>query len=104
MINLTDSNFDDEVSKSNLPVLVDFGAEWCMPCKILTPILEEVSKGYEGRIKFAELNVEQGQATASKFGIMSIPTIIIFKDGKIKNQIVGLLTKEELKEKIDANL
>ena len=104
MINLTDSNFDDEVSKSDLPVLVDFWAQWCMPCNMLTPILEEASREYEGKIKFAKLNVEEGQATASKFGIMSIPTIIIFKDGKIKNQIVGLLTKEELKEKIDANL
>ena len=101
MINLTDSNFNDEISNSTIPVLVDFWAEWCMPCKMLTPILEELSKGYGGKVKFTKLNVEEGQSTASKFGIMSIPTIIIFKNGKIKDQIVGLLSNEELKKKID---
>ena len=104
MIKLTDANFNDEISKSDLPVLVDFWATWCMPCKKLGPILEEVSREYEGKVKFAKLNVEEGQQVASKFGIMSVPTMVIFKDGKVKNQIVGLLSKDELKKKIDLSL
>ena len=104
MIELTDRNFNDEISNSPIPILVDFWAQWCSPCNVLSPILEELSKEYEGKLKFAKLNVEEGQSTASKFGIMSIPTIIIFKDGKIKDQIVGLLGKEELKKKIEIDL
>jgi thioredoxin 1 len=101
---LTDANFDDEISKSDIPILVDFWAQWCMPCKKLAPILDEVSQEYDGKIKFAKLNVEEGQSTASRFGIMSVPTIVIFKDGKIHDQMVGLVAKEELKKKIDAVL
>jgi len=104
LVNLTDNNFNDEVSKSDLPVLVDFWAQWCMPCKVLNPILGELSKEYDGKVKFAKLDVEEGQSVASKFGIMSVPTIILFKDGKIKDQVVGLLSKEELKKKIDTIL
>jgi len=83
---------------------VDFWAEWCGPCKMITPLIEEIARQYSGQIKVAKLNIDEGQASASKYGIMSIPTLIIFKNGKAVDQVVGALTKKELVAKINENL
>jgi thioredoxin 1 len=104
LVHLTQKNFNEEVMKSTLPVLVDFWAEWCAPCKRIAPIIDEVAKEYSGKIKVAKLNVDEAANVASKYGIMSIPTVIIFKDGKAVDQVVGLLSKPQLKEKIEDNL
>jgi len=99
---LTDENFEEEVLKSKVPVLVDFWAPWCGPWKMQSPILEEVAKEYEGKdIKIAKLNVDQASKSASQFQIMSIPTLIIFKDGKPVEQMMGVQDKKTLNEKID---
>lgn len=104
LVHLTEKNFQEEVIKSSLPVLVDFWAEWCMPCKKIAPIVDEVAKEYSGKIKVAKVNIDEGQGIASKYGIMSIPTLIIFKDGKAIDQVVGFLSKQQLKSKIEENL
>ena len=104
VIHLNDKNFDQEVLNSNQPVLVDFWAAWCMPCKMIAPILEDVANEYEDKIKIAKLDVDEGQATATKYGIMSIPTIIFFKSGKVSDQVVGVLSKKQLIKKIQENL
>ena len=101
---LNDSNFNSEVISAKEPVLVDFWAEWCGPCKRVTPVVEEISKEYKGRVKVAKLNVDEGRNTASRFGIMSIPTLMLFKDGKVVKQIVGAVSKKELKSMIDSNI
>lgn len=104
LLHLTEKNFHEEVIKSQLPVLVDFWAEWCMPCKKIAPIVDEVAKEYSGKIKVAKVNIDEGQGVASKYGIMSIPTLIIFKDGLAVDQVVGFLSKQQLKSKIEENL
>ena len=101
MLELTKDNFDEEVIKSDLPVIVDFWAEWCGPCKMLGPIFEEISKDYEGRLKFAKLNTEHEPEIPGQLGIMGIPTMILFKGGKEIGRLVGALPKEALKAKID---
>lgn len=99
--NLTDRNFEEEVLKSSQPVLVDFWAPWCGPCLIVSPVIEELAKEYQGKIKVGKLNVDENPQVASKYGIMSIPTIMIFKDGEIVRGMVGAAPKEFFKEKID---
>ena len=101
---LNDANFNSEVIKANQPVLVDFWAEWCAPCKRITPIIEEISKEYDGKIKVVKVNIKEGKKTTSGLGIMSIPTLILFKDGRISKQFVGLISKKELKSMIDSNI
>ena len=101
LLNITDKNFKEEVLNSPLPVLVDFWAAWCGPCKILAPIIEELVKEYMGKIKIGKLNVDENQTIPTRYGIMSIPTIIFFKDGKILNQSAGVLTRQQLKQKIE---
>lgn len=93
---LTDKNFDDEVVKSTVPFLVDFWAVWCGPCQMQNPILEEVAKEYEGKIKIGKLNVDDNSQTAGKYGIMSIPTLLLFKEGKVVKQMIGVQGKETL--------
>lgn len=93
---LTDQNFEHEVLKSTTPVLVDFWAEWCMPCKMITPTIKEIATLYKGKFKVGKLNVEEAPQTASKYGIMSIPTLLIFKSGKVMDKIVGALSKDDL--------
>lgn len=102
---LTDQNFDKEVIKSKVPVLVDFWAEWCGPCKIMLPTIEELAKEYEGKpVKIGKLNVDENPKTVSQYNVMSIPTFILFKKGKIVSQSAGVQAKEKLKKLIDQNL
>ena len=98
---VTDQNFEAEVLKSDTPVLVDFYAEWCGPCKMMSPVIDELSKEYEGKVKIVKLNVDENQETAGKYQVMSIPTLFIFKGGEIVEQMVGFQDKNALKDRID---
>ena len=101
---VTDENFDAEVLQSDLPVLVDYWAEWCGPCKMIAPILEEIVTEYDGRLKVAKLNIDDNPETPPKFGIRGIPTLILFKGGDIEATKVGALSKSQLSAFIDSNL
>lgn len=101
---ITDSNFENEVLQSSTPVLVDYWAEWCGPCKQLIPILEELAPSYEGKIKIVKLNIESNNSTASKFGVKAIPTMMLFKNGKVVATKVGALSKSKLTEFLDSHL
>ena len=103
-IELNDDNFEQEVLKSELPVFVDFWAPWCMPCRMMAPVVEKLAEEYEGKVKVCKLNVEEGRKTAGTYQISGIPTSIIFKDGKPVDQLVGALPEEEFKKKLDALL
>ena len=100
-VTLTDANFETEVLQSKEPVLVDFWATWCGPCKMLTPVVEELANDYAGKVKVCKLDVDQGMNAASKYQISSVPTLIAFKDGQIAFQTVGLQSKEALAAKLD---
>jgi len=101
---VTDNTFETEVLKSELPVLVDFWAEWCAPCKMIAPAVEELAKSYDGKMKFAKLDVDNNNKTALQYGVMSIPTLIIFKDGQEKERIVGAVPKGQLEKKVVASI
>ncbi len=103
-IEITDNNFETEVLKSNLPVLVDFWAIWCMPCKMIAPIVDEIANEFEGKLKVGKVDIDSNQNFAMKFGIRSIPTLLIFKDGKVVEQIVGAAPKKALIEKISKHI
>ncbi len=103
IVNLNEGNFEDEVLKSSVPCVVDFWAEWCGPCKNLTPILEEISVELKGKIKIAKVNIDDNQELAAKFSIRSIPTMIIFKDGENIDTKVGLPPKNDLLEWIESS-
>lgn len=100
----TDSNFEQEVINSEVPVLVDFYADWCGPCKMMAPVIEELSAKYEGKAKIGKLDVDQNGVTAQKYRVMSIPTILIIKDGKVVETVVGAVPKQQLDAKIEAAL
>ncbi|GAC1315248.1 MAG: thioredoxin [Acidimicrobiales bacterium] len=100
IIHVTDTTFDEEVKSSNEPVLVDFWAEWCGPCKMIAPTLEEISKDYEGKLKIVKLNVDDAPDTARRFEVMSIPTLILFKDGEPSLRIIGAKGKGQLVEEL----
>jgi thioredoxin 1 len=104
LLHLSDTNFKKEVLDSDLPVLVDFWAKWCGPCKMVTPILEEFAREYANKLKIGKLDVEENPKTATFYGIMSVPTLVFFKNGKVIGQVVGALSKLELKKKIEENL
>ena len=101
VLKVTDGNFESEVAKSSVPVLVDFWAEWCGPCRLMSPILDEVAPVYKGKLKIGKLNVDENQDSPSKFGVMNIPTMILFKSGKEVERIVGAMSKAELQKKLD---
>lgn len=100
-VTLNDTNFEQEVLKSDTPVLVDFWAPWCAPCRIISPAVEELAKEYEGKLKVGKMNVDDNPQSASKFGVMSIPTLIVFKNGAPAQTIIGAQGKDKLKKTID---
>ena len=101
LIEFTDDNFDTEVLKSNLPVLVDFWAEWCWPCKMIAPIVEEIAGDYAGKVKVGKVNVDFNNQVAMQYGIRGIPALLVFKGGSVANQIVGAVTKNNITQILD---
>jgi len=101
LVTITEANFENEVIKSETPVLIDFWAVWCGPCKMIAPIVEELSRDYDGQVKMAKCDVDKNQSVAIKYGIRSIPTLLIFKGGKVVEQIVGAVPKQNIKSKLD---
>ena len=100
-LEITDDSFENEVIKSTTPALVDFWAEWCGPCRMVAPVIDSLSTKYEGKFKFCKLNVDENPKTAGKYNVMSIPTIMFFKDGKVADTVVGAVPEATLKAKID---
>jgi thioredoxin 1 len=103
-VEITDSNFETEVLKSNIPVLVDFWAVWCGPCKMIAPVVEELAAEYENKLKVCKVDVDNHQQIAMQFGIRSIPTLLVFKEGKVVEQIVGAAPKKNLVDKLSKHL
>ena len=101
---LTDETFEEEVIQSNIPVLVDYWAEWCGPCKMIAPILDSLTDVYSGKLKIAKLNIDDNQKTPQKYGVRRIPTLMIFKNGNVEATKVGALSKSQLTAFIDSNL
>lgn len=104
IVTLSDASFEDDVVNAEGPVLVDFWAEWCGPCKMIAPILSEVATEYAGKVTVGKLNIDENSATPPKFGIRGIPTLLLFKDGKVAATKVGALSKTQLVEFLDANI
>jgi thioredoxin 1 len=100
----SDANFENDVLKSSLPVLVDYWAEWCGPCKMIAPILDEIAGDYQGKLKIAKVNVDENQQVTQKYGIRSIPTLMLFKDGNVQAQKVGAMSKSQLAAFIETNI
>ena len=104
VVNLTDQSFQKEVLESDTPVLVDFWAEWCQPCKMVRPLVHELAEEYEGKVKFSEMDVDVNPSVPGNYGVMSIPTIMVFKNGEPLNTMIGVQSKETFKKNIDASL
>ena len=104
IVNITDDTFEQEVLQSQTPVLVDYWAEWCGPCKMIAPALDQIASEYQGRLKVAKLNLDENQATPPKYGIRGIPTLMLFKNGNLEATKVGALSKAQLAAFIDSNI
>ena len=104
VLHVTDSNFDELVLKSSTPVLVDYWAEWCGPCKMIAPVLDEIAQEYTDKITVAKLNIDDNPATPANYGVRGIPTLMLFKDGDVEATKVGALTKSQLAQFIDGNI
>lgn len=104
IVHVTDESFENEVLKSDSPVLVDYWAEWCSPCKLIAPVLEEIATEYSGRLKVAKLNIDENPDTPPKYGIRGIPTLMLFKNGHVEATKVGALSKSQLSAFLDGNL
>ena len=104
IIEVTDANFDQLVLKSEQPVLVDFWASWCGPCRALAPIVDEAAQSYSGRVKVGKMDVDKNAATSQRYNVRGIPTLLIFKDGQVKEQIVGYVAREVIEKALDKNL
>jgi len=104
IVQLTDDTFEAEVLQSDLPVLVDFWAEWCGPCKMIAPILDELADEYEGKVKIGKLNIDENQQTAPQYGVRGIPTLILVKNGSVEAQQVGAVSKSQLAAFLDSNI
>lgn len=104
MVQITDDNFETEVIRSNLPVLIDFWAPWCGPCKSIAPVIEELAREYDGRIKVAKLNVDENPVTPSRYAVRGIPNLLILKGGTVKEQLVGAVPKARLVQAIESAL
>jgi thioredoxin 1 len=101
MVTLTDGNFSEQVLKSATPVVVDFWAEWCGPCKMLAPVLDELAGEYDGKVKIGKVNIDEFQQLAINYGINSIPTLLFFKNGQVADQVIGMRSKRDLKASFD---
>jgi thioredoxin 1 len=101
IVEINDDNFDRDVLKSDKPVLIDFWAAWCGPCKALAPIVDEVANTYSDKVKFGKMDVDRNSATPQRYGIRGIPTLLIFKDGKVQEQIVGYVPKEKIEQALN---
>ena len=104
IVHVTDDNFENEVLQSSQPVLVDYWAEWCGPCKMIAPVLDEIAAEYDGRVKIAKLNIDDNPNTPPRYGIRGIPTLMLFKDGEVEATKVGAVSKSQLTAFIDSNL
>lgn len=104
IIHITDDSFEEQVLQSQTPVLVDYWAEWCGPCKMIAPALDQIAQEYAGRLKIAKLNIDENQATPPKYGIRGIPTLMLFKNGNVEATKVGALSKTQLAAFIDSNI
>jgi len=101
IVHVSDASFEDDVLKAKKAILVDFWAEWCGPCKMISPILDELASEYDGKVKVGKVNIDDHQVIATQYGIRAIPTLLIFKDGEVAEQVVGLRSKRDLKANID---
>jgi len=104
MLQITDDNFEEEVLKSDIPIMIDFWAAWCAPCFMIAPVVEELAEEYKGKIKFGKFNVDENPDTAAKYSIRGIPTLLFFKNGEVINQLVGVQPKASIKKLLDENL
>ncbi len=100
-IEITDANFEQEVVNSDVPVLIDFWAVWCGPCKVIAPVVEEIASEYEGKLKVGKLDVDNNPNTAVKYGVRSIPTLLIFNDGQVSDQLIGALPKAQIVDRLE---